>query len=101
MTVRYPDALSIRTFELKQRGWEQALRQAIRSDSYADMRWVVMDADAIEDAIKHEKQCKDSGIGLISLDRDDLEIHVWADNVYPATSTTRQLLNERAIESGR
>lgn len=36
------------------------------------MRWVVMDAGTIEDALKHTKQCHDSDAELISLDRDDL-----------------------------
>ncbi|WP_440767594.1 hypothetical protein [Natronorubrum sp. DTA7] len=97
VTVRYPDVLTIHAFELKQRDWEQALRQAIRSDCYADLRWVVMDGGAVDEAIQNKKLFHDSGVGLLSLDRDDLEIHVWADKVYPAKSTTRQLINERAL----
>ena len=97
VTVKYPDVLTIHAFELKQRDWEQALRQAIRSDCYADQRWVVMDTGAIDDALAAKKQFSDSGVGLISLDRDDLEIHCWADPVRPGRSTTRQLINERAI----
>jgi len=99
VTVRYPDVLTIQAFELKPRDWETALRQAIRADSYADSRWVVMDAGAVGEALEtpNKKQFHDSGVGLMSLDRDGLEIHVWADPVHPADGTTRQLLNERAL----
>ncbi|WP_254810672.1 hypothetical protein [Natronosalvus amylolyticus] len=97
VTVRYPDILTIQAFELKPRDWETALRQAIRADSYADTRWVIMDAGAIGGALEEQKQFHDSGVGLMSLDRNDIEIHVWADSVHPPDGTTRQLLNERAL----
>lgn len=54
-----------------------------------------MDTGVIDEVLKHKKQFHDSGVGL--LDREGLEIHVWADRVRPARSRTRQLVNERAL----
>lgn len=98
VTVKYPDIATINAWELKQRDWETALRQAVRADCYADYRWVMMDAGGIDpDDHEIKKQFLDSGVGLTTLDEDGLEVHVYADSVTPPKTATRQLLNERAL----
>lgn len=104
-------------FELKPRDWEHALKQARRSpygrdprdlfmrgnrfawkNGYADYAVVVMDADHIGPALDNADEFRTWGVGLASLDRDDLVVHVDPPKHEPmAWARTRLDLNERTL----
>lgn len=112
-------------FELKPRDWEKALEQAERAvygvtmdyherrmanarddldhppyqhGGYADFCVVIMDADHIDEALAHLEQFEEKGVGLASLDRDHLEVHLEADRQEPRRWSRNRLdLNERTL----
>ena len=114
-------------FELKPKDWEKALRQASRSfhgtypefyeerkadadldrmiddrpwlhGGYADFAVVIMDADHVDPALEHADQFDDLGVGLASMDRSELVVHIDPERQDPYRwSRNRIDLNERAI----
>lgn len=112
-------------FELKPRDWEKALEQAERAvygvtmdyherrmenarddldhtpykhGGYADYCVVIMDADHVDEAIEHLDEFEEKGVGLASLDRDDLEVHLAPERQEPRRWSRNRLdLNERTL----
>lgn len=113
--------------ELKPRDWEKALEQATRATygrdperywerrrdpewgedddtpvqihgGYADRCVVVMDADHVDAALEAEDQFRDQRVGLASLDRDGLAVHIEAEKREPHRWSRNRLdLNERTL----
>jgi hypothetical protein len=103
-------------FELKPRDWEHALEQASRAwtgtfpdfwddrdrepahGGYADFAVVVMDADHAGPALDHADRFEALGVGLASLDRDDVLLHVEPQRKKPPQWSRNRLdLNERTL----
>lgn len=103
-------------FELKPRDWEKALEQAARAPTgafpeywersdtdptnggYADFAVVVMDADHVDPAIDNADRFREHGVGLASLDRDGLVVHVEPDRQDPPKWSRQRIdLNERTL----
>lgn len=103
-------------FELKPRDWEHALDQASRAwtgtfpdfwddmdrepahGGYADYAVVVMDADHVDPALDHRGRFRDLGVGLASLDRDGVYVHVEPSRQDPPQWSRNRLdLNERTL----
>lgn len=98
VTVKYPMSITANAWELKPRDWQQALRQAQRADSYVDYRWVLMDAGGVDIDVDIKSEFKDAGVGLATLDEDDMEIHAYPDRANPPRTAPRFMLNERSVE---
>jgi len=96
-------------FELKldRNEWETALEQASRADVFADYRWVVYDSDTADRALANADQFRSEAVGLITLDPDGCEVHVWAEQCSPTVdrdlldryNVERWDLNERALKA--
>ncbi|MCU4753467.1 hypothetical protein OB919_15995 [Halobacteria archaeon AArc-curdl1] len=72
--VPFPDVINqVIAFELKQKDWEKALKQASRAN-YADSRYVVMDADHVEKPADNLDKFREEGVGLISLERENMKV---------------------------
>lgn len=97
VAVRVPDCIRVTAWELKQRDWETALRQAKRADCYADRIMVLMDAGGVKPALDNRDRFRDAGVGLASLDEDGIEVHQHPEWRHPPETSTRHLLNERAL----
>lgn len=97
VTVKFPDICTICAWELKPRDWERALHQVKRAEEYAEYRMVLLDAGAIDDALVHDSEFREENVGLASLGRDGFELHVYPSKRPTLRTTTRQLLNERAM----
>ena len=88
----------VSAFELKQRDWETALRQARRAEHYANARYVVMDAGGVEVARDNREKFVDAEVGLLSLDRDGLTTHYRPSRtITPLRTRSRFMLGERAL----
>jgi len=69
-----------------------------RHGGYADFAIVVMDAGYIDAPLEHTDQFRDLGVGLASLDRDDLVFHVDPQRQDPFPFSRNRLdLNERTL----
>ena len=97
VTVKYPDVCDICAWELKQGDWEKALHQAKRAEVYAEYRMVLLDSGAIDEALENKSDFINSDVGLASLSMDGIEVHVRPSKRRTLRTTTRQLLNERAL----
>lgn len=112
-------------FELKPRDWEKALEQAERAvygtpmdihedrvenarddlphpvnqhGGYADFCVVIMDADHIGPPLENCDEFERLGVGLASLDRNGLEVHIEAERQEPRRWSRNRLdLNERTL----
>lgn len=98
VTVRYPDVGTITAFELKQKDWRTALKQASRAAHYAEHSIVVMDAGGAKEALENQHLFRDHGVGLWVMSEDDYEKVVTANLGSTLRTTTRQLVIERALD---
>lgn len=65
---------------------------------YADYAVVIMDADHVDDALDHRGRFQTAGVGLASMDRDRIDVHVTPDKLSPPTWSRNRLdLNERTL----
>lgn len=96
MIYPYQDVLMVNAFELKQKDWQKAIKQAERAKMYADYRWVVMDEGYIENVAKNTFE--GYGVGLMSLNREEVTIHVYPDKCDTTITQTRQYLNEKTLK---
>lgn len=67
---------------------------------YANYAVVVMDADHVDAAVDHAGVIREAGVGLASLDRDQLTVHVEPERHQQELTRSRLELNEAALRNG-
>jgi hypothetical protein len=84
--------------ELKLTKWRQALKQAVRGRSFAEFRYVVLDADHVDAAIQNKPVFRDRGVGLASIDTSGNFVeHVSPQQERPFSSYQTWILNEKTL----
>jgi len=84
--------------ELKLSKWRNALKQAVRGKSFAEYRYVVLDADHVGPALDNKQMFRDRNIGLISIDTDGNYMeHIEAKKVEPFSPLHTWILNEETL----
>lgn len=84
--------------ELKLSNWRTALKQAVRGKSFAEFRYVVLDADRVDSALRNKRDFRERNVGLLSVDaRGNCVEHVKAEKVNPFSPLHSWLLNEATL----
>lgn len=84
--------------ELKLSKWRAALKQAVKGKSYAEYRYVVLDADHVDPALDHRQKFQDQNVGLISVDaQGNCVRHIQAEKVDPFSPLHTWILNETTL----
>lgn len=84
--------------ELKLSKWRSALKQAVRGKSFAEFRYVVLDANRVDSALKNKEKFRERNVGLLSVDaQGNCVEHVQAEKVNPFSPLHSWLLNETTL----
>jgi len=84
--------------ELKLSKWRTALKQAVRGKSFAEFRYVVLDADHVDAALDNKQMFRERSVGLLSVDtQGNCVEHVAANRVDPFSPLHSWLLNEATL----
>jgi len=84
--------------ELKLSKWRTALKQAVRGKSFAEFRYVVLDADHVDAALDNKQEFQERDVGLLSVDtQGNCVEHVSATRVNPFSPLHTWLLNETTL----
>ncbi len=86
--------------ELKLSKWKQALKQAKRGRSFANYRYVALDADKASPAVRAIKEFKEDNVGLILLDSSgSVEVKNHPSRINPYSDLNRWKLNESTLST--
>ncbi|SEW10407.1 hypothetical protein [Halobacterium jilantaiense] len=84
--------------ELKLSKWRKALKQAVGGKSFAEFRYVLLDADHIGPALNNREMFEDRNVGLLSVDKQGNYVeHVSATRVDPFSPLNTWMLNETTL----
>ncbi|MGA0571493.1 hypothetical protein ACO2Q9_12330 [Variovorax sp. VNK109] len=82
--------------EAKLSDWPRALAQAYRNKQFADQSWVVLDHSYHRAALKNLSKFSQSGVGLVSIDRNS-GLFVHLDPCGGETSTIKRWVAQAAL----
>jgi len=71
------------SFEAKLKRWKTAVHQAFRNTSFSHYSYVVLPADAVQQAIKRRHEFERRGVGLCAVDQHGLTVHITAMRKHP------------------
>lgn len=84
--------------ELKLWKWRDALKQASRGKSFAEYRYVVLDADHINSPLDNRAVFREKGVGLVSIDEwGNYVEHISPEKIRPFSPLHSWILNERTL----
>ena len=71
------------SFEAKLKRWKTAVYQAFRNTSFSHYSYVVLPADAVQQAIKRRHEFERRGVGLCAVAHHELIVHIPATRQRP------------------